>query len=128
MQLIVRDARSLGIRLLLLGLLAALSFSWSTSLMASGAIGGAGGVSQYGQVYKQGKAVFFQKVACAREGCMVSRTRVNSDFARELFVSLSSRGALRATESETDKIANSLTSDEAEKVHHYLARRFNLAS
>ena len=97
-----------------------------TSILASGAIGGGGAVSQYGQAYKQGKAIFFQKVACSRAECTVTKNAVNVDFARELISSIGTRGALKTTESETDKIANRLSSDEAEKVKHYLARRFNV--
>ena len=95
---------------------------------ASGAIGGGGAVSQYGQAYKQGKAVFFQKVACVRESCAIRKSEVSTEFARSLVTSIDSRGGLKANETATDKIANSLTSDEAEKVKHYLARRFGVKS
>lgn len=98
----------------------------ATPLSASGAIGGGGAVSQYGQAYKQGKVIFFQKVACNRAECQVKKNNVNATFARDLISSIDSRGGLKATESATDKIASHLTSDEAEKVRHYLARRFNI--
>lgn len=112
--------------LVLLGALATTVFA--TGALASGAIGGGGAVSQYGQAYKQGKVIFFQKVACVAEGCAVSKDAVSADFARQLIASIRTRGALRAEESATDRIASGLSSDEAEKVQHYLARRFNVRS
>ena len=106
----------------------ALSISLATSVWASGAIGGGGAVSQYGQAYKQGKVIFFQMVACDRSECAVAKSAVSADFARNLIASIDTRGGLKAQESATDKIANNLSSDEAEKVKHYLARRFNVRS
>ena len=54
-----------------------LALSWSAlfaillipATLASGSIStGNSGVSQFGQIYKQGKMVFFRKVACSRSG------------------------------------------------------------
>ena len=92
----------------------------------SGSVGGGGGVSQYGAMYKQGKSLFFQKVACASAECSIAKSDLNESLARELVESLRTKDELKAEESQTDQAISNLVGDEVEKVEHYLSRRFNI--
>lgn len=98
----------------------------ATFSLGSGSVGGGGGISQYGQMYKQGKAIFFQKVACPRAECAIKKSDLNASLARDLVASLRSKDELKAEESASDKAVASLVGNEIEKVEHYLSRRFNL--
>ena len=60
---------------------------------ASGSIGGGSGVSQFGQMYKQGKVVFFRKLAC-RSGCPIQRDRLDKGLAANLVESITTAGRL----------------------------------
>ena len=104
-----------------LALLIAASLSFG-----SGSVGGGGGISQFGQDYKQGKVIFFQKVACDRAECTVKKSDLNATLAQELVASLRSKDELKAEESPTDKAVANLVGNEVEKVEHYLSRRFRL--
>lgn len=92
----------------------------------SGSVGGGGGISQFGQTYKQGKVIFFQKVACDRAECTIKKSDLDAALARELVASLRSKDELKAEESPTDKAVANLVGNEIEKVEHYLSRRFKL--
>ena len=108
--------------------------------LASGSIStGSGGVSQYGQLYKQGKVLFFKKVACSREACPVKRDQVGADLAAGLVESLRTRAELKFETSENDAKISVLCPgenagdcagrpDEQEMVQYYLTRRFNIKS
>ena len=98
----------------------------ATFCFGSGSVGGGGGISQYGQKYKQGKAIFFQKVACARTECAIRKSDLDVSLARELVGSLRSKDELKAEESSSDKAVAVLVGKEVEYVEHYLSRRFNL--
>lgn len=110
----------------------------SPATLASGSIStNSGGVSQYGQLYKQGKVLFFKKVACSREACPVKREQVGANLAAGLVESLRTRAELKFEESETDAVIKVLCPgenagdcasrpDEQEMVQYYLARRFNI--
>lgn len=93
--------------------------------VASGSAGGGGGVSKFGQMYTQGKTVFFKKIACDSE-CPLSRKDVTKEKAKEILAAFRSRDALGKSETEMDEIVELLSESEIEKVEHYLARRFNL--
>ena len=77
-------------------------------------------------MYKQGKTIFFQKVACDSAECSIKRTDLTTSLARELVESLRSKDALKLNETASDKFIANLDSDEVEKVEHYLSRRFKL--
>ena len=106
--------------------------------LASGSIStNSGSVSQYGQLYKQGKVLFFKKVACSREACPVKRDQVGADLAAGLVESLRTRAELKFEETENDTVIKVLCPgenagdcagrpDEQEMVQYYLARRFNI--
>ena len=106
--------------------------------LASGSIStNSGSVSQYGQLYKQGKVLFFKKVACSREACPVKRDQVGANLAAGLVESLRTRAELKFEVSETDAVISVLCPgenagdcagrpDEQEMVQYYLARRFNI--
>lgn len=110
----------------------------SPAVLASGAIGGASaGVSQYGQMYKLGKVVFFRKLACSRTECPIKRDQVNGDLAAGLVDSLRTRDELKLEETENDAIISLLCPgtnavdcaghpDEQAMVEHYLGRRFRI--
>lgn len=106
---------------IVLALLFAAVFSYG-----SGSVGGGGGISQFGQTYKQGKVIFFQKVACDRAECTITKSDLNATLARELVASLRSRDELKAEETPADKAVANLVGNEIEKVEHYLSRRFRL--
>lgn len=94
-------------------------------VVASGSAGGGGGASKFGQMYTQGKAVFFKKIACDK-GCPLSRKEVTSDKAKEIVSAIRSRDELSRSKSEMDKVVSLLEESEMDKVEHYLARRFNI--
>ncbi len=93
--------------------------------VASGSAGGGGGVSKFGQMYTQGKSVFFKKIACDND-CPLSRKDVNKEKAKQIVTAIRSRDALGKSESEMDEVVSLLNDSEIEKVEHYLARRFNI--
>ena len=123
-----------------------LALSWSALIavllipttLASGSIStGNSGVSQFGQIYKQGKMVFFRKVACSRSACLVKRNQLSGNLAAGLVESLRTRAELKFEESENDAIISVLCPgenagdcagrpDEQEMVQYYLTRRFNI--
>lgn len=108
--------------------------------LASGSIStNSGSVSQYGQLYKQGKVLFFKKVACSRQACPVKRDQVSANLAAGLVESLRTRAELKFEVSENDAAISVLCPgenagdcagrpDEQEMVQYYLARRFNVKS
>ena len=107
--------------------LIALALLFAASLsFGSGSVGGGGGISQFGQTYKQGKVIFFQKVACDRAECTIKKSDLNATLARELVASLRSKDELKTEESPADKAVANLVGNEIEKVEHYLSRRFRL--
>lgn len=93
--------------------------------VASGSAGGAGGVSKFGQMYTQGKSVFFKKIACDND-CPLSRKDINKEKAKQIVTAIQSRDALEKSESELDEIVSLLNDSEIERVEHYLVRRFNI--
>lgn len=93
--------------------------------IASGSAGGAGGVSKFGQMYTQGKSVFFKKIACDSD-CPLSRKDINKEKAKQIVTAIQSRDALEKSESDLDEIVSLLNDSEIEKVEHYLVRRFNI--
>ena len=107
-------------------LVASVSLFAASMALGSGSVGGGGGISQFGQSYKQGKTIFFQKVACDRSECAIKRSDLNASLAQELVGSLRSKDELKAQESATDKAVASLSGNEVEMVEHYLSRRFKL--
>lgn len=122
------------------------AFTWSVVfavlltpvVLASGSIStGNSGVSQFGQIYKQGKMAFFRKVACSRPACPVKRDQLSGNLAAGLVESLRTRAELKFEESENDAIISVLCPgekagdcadrpDEQEMVQYYLTRRFNI--
>lgn len=124
---------------LLFGLLSAFIVAFSPAAVASGSVGaGAGGISQYGALYKQGKSAFFRKLACNRTQCAFKRREVSAELARTLVASLDARAEVRFDLSETDALINRLCPgeaadgcdgkvDEQEAVQHYLSRRFGIS-
>ncbi|MCY4212315.1 MAG: hypothetical protein OXF68_01670 [Gammaproteobacteria bacterium] len=110
----------------------------SPAALASGSVGaGAGGISQYGALYKQGKSAFFRKLACNRADCAIKRSEVNAAMARGLVESLATRAQLKFEESSTDALVKRLCPgegatgcdgkvDEQEAVQYYLSRRFGV--
>lgn len=94
-------------------------------VVASGSVGGGGGPSKYGQMYIQGKAVFFKKIACGK-GCLLTRKEVTSDKAKEIVSAIRSRNELSKSELGMDKVVSLLEESEMDKVEHYLARRFKI--
>jgi len=120
----------------LTGLLAAFAFAAPPTVFASGSIGGGSGVSQFGQMYKQGKVAFFRKLAC-RSGCPIERDQVDRDLAAALVESIKTRDALKAEPGRHDGTVSLLCPganakdctpgvDEQEMVEHYLSRRFGV--
>lgn len=119
-------------------LLAALIATFSPSALASGSVGtGAGGISQYGALYKQGKSAFFRKLACNRADCAIKRRDVNATLARSLVESLATRAEVKFEESSADALVKQLCPgegatgcdgkvDEQEAVQYYLSRRFGV--
>lgn len=107
---------------------------------ASGSIGaGGGGISNFGQIYRQGKKLFFHKIACSKAHCPIKRSEVNANRAASLVNSLEARDELKDLEEETrddqiikllcpgDEAAGCLVNlDEQEMVRYYLTRRFKL--
>ena len=65
-------------------------------------------MSQFGQIYKQGKMVFFRKVACSRSACPVKRNQLSGNLATGLVESLRTRAELKFEESENDSIISVL--------------------
>ncbi len=95
----------------------------------SGSIGGgAGGVNQYGQIYQQGKMVFFGQLACSRAACPIKRNQVNASLAATLVASIRGASGIRLETSQHDAAVDALTPDEREKVRYYLSRRFGIKS
>ena len=124
---------------LLFGLLSALVVAYSPAVQASGSIGaGAGGISQYGALYKQGKSVFFRKLACNRAHCAFGRSEVNEQLAKAIVASLATRSELKFEVTETDSLINQLCPgpdaskcssrvNEQEAVKYYLSRRYGVS-
>ena len=110
----------------------------SPAALPSGSVGtGAGGISQYGALYKQGKAAFFHKLACKRADCAIKRSQVNAALARDLVASLATRAEVKFEQTETDALISQLCPgegatgcdgkvDEQEAVQYYLSRRFGV--
>jgi len=105
--------------------------------LASGTIGaGGGGISQFGQIYRQGKKLFFHKIACSK--CPIKRHEVNAKRAASLAASIEARDGLSLEdETKDDLIIQRLCPgedagncsgkpDEQELVQYYLTRRFKL--
>lgn len=114
------------------------AFLVSPTALASGSVGtGAGGISQYGALYKQGKSAFFRKLACNRADCAIKRGDVNTALARSLVESLATRAEVKFEESSSDALVKQLCPgegatgcdgkvDEQEAVQYYLSRRFGV--
>lgn len=122
--------------LALVGLLAAFAVAAPPTVFASGSIGGGSGVSQFGQMYKQGKVAFFRKLAC-RSGCPIERQQLDKSLAESLVESIKTRDALKAEPGRHDETISLLCPganakgctpgvDEQEMVQHYLSRRFGV--
>lgn len=122
--------------LALAGLLAAFAVAAPPTVSASGSIGGGSGVSQFGQMYKQGKVAFFRKLAC-RSGCPIERQQLDKALAESLVESIKTRDALKAEPGRHDETISLLCPganakgctpgvDEQEMVQHYLVRRFGV--
>lgn len=122
--------------LALVGLLAAFAVAAPPAVFASGSIGGGSGVSQFGQMYKQGKVAFFRKLAC-RSGCPIERQQLDKSLAESLVESIKTRDALKAEPGRHDDTISLLCPganakgctpgvDEQEMVQHYLSRRFGV--
>lgn len=118
------------------GVLAAFAVGAPSTVFASGSIGGGSGVSQFGQMYKQGKVAFFRKLAC-RSGCPIQRQEVDKDLAASLVESIRTRDALKAEPGRHDETISLLCPgadaqgctpgvDEQEMVQHYLSRRYGV--
>ena len=90
--------------------------------------GGTGGISQYGQVYQQGKMVFFAKLACSRAACPIKRSQVNASLAAGVVGSIRSAAGIRLEESPHDAAVDALSAEERERVQYYLSRRFGIKS
>ncbi len=111
----------------------------SPAALASGSVGtGAGGISQYGAMYKQGKSAFFRKLACNQADCAIKRAEVNAALARDLVESLATRAEVKFQESSADALVKQLCPgegatgcdgkvDEQEAVQYYLSRRFGVS-
>lgn len=114
------------------------AFLVSPAALASGSVGtGAGGISQYGALYKQGKSAFFRKLACNRADCAFKRSEVSAELARNLVASLATRAEVKFEASETDALINRLCPgegaagcdgkvDEQQAVQYYLGLRFGV--
>lgn len=122
--------------LALAGILAAFAVAAPPTVSASGSIGGGSGVSQFGQMYKQGKVAFFRKLAC-RSGCPIERAQLDKALAESLVESIKTRDALKAEPGRHDETISLLCPganakgctpgvDEQEMVQHYLSRRFGV--
>ena len=122
--------------LALAGLLAAFAIAAPPTVSASGSIGGGSGVSEFGQLYKQGKVAFFRKLAC-RSGCPIQRDQVDKDLAASLVESIKTRDALKSAPGTHDETVSMLCPganakdctpgvDEQEMVQHYLSRRYGV--
>ena len=107
--------------------------------LASGSIGGgSNALSSYGQTYKQGKIVFFRKIACSRADCPIKRSEVDASLAGSLVESLRTRDALKLQPMEHDATIEILCpgdnaqgcggADEQEMVRYYLSRRFGIGN
>ena len=132
----VKPLSQLSRPLALAGLLTAFAVAAPPSVSASGSIGGGSGVSQFGQMYKQGKVAFFRKLAC-RSGCPIQRDQIDKDLAASLVTSIKTRDALKAEPGTHDETISMLCPgvnakgcapgvDEQEMVQHYLSRRFGV--
>jgi len=130
-------------RLLLSGLLLIAStglLSIPQPTLASGSIGaGGGGISHFGQAYRQGKKLFFHKIACSQPHCPIKRHDVNAKLAASLVETLENRDELKEPEeaTENDRLIKLLCPgdaagncadrpDEQDLVQYYLTRRFGL--
>ena len=114
------------------------AFLISPAAIASGSVGaGTGGISQYGDLYKQGKSAFFRKLACNRPECPLKRNEINKELARAIVASLATRVEVKFDESKTDALINRLCPgegatgcaskvDEQEAVLWYLSLRFGV--
>lgn len=97
--------------------------------LGSGSVGaGAAGISQYGALYKQGKIVFFGKLACSRAECPIRRDQVDASLAESVVGSIRSAAGIRLEESPHDAAVAALSAEEQEKVQYYLSRRFGIES
>ena len=122
--------------LALAALLTAFAVAAPPTVFASGSLGGGSGVSQFGQMYKQGKVAFFRKLAC-RSGCPIERDEVDKTLAASLVESIDTRDALKAEPGRHDETISLLCPgvnaqdcapgvDEQEMVQHYLSRRYGV--
>ena len=82
--------------------------------IGSGSAGGGGGVSKFGEMYTQGKTVFFKKIACDND-CPLSRKDVNKEKAKQILSAIRSRDALEKSNAEMDEIVSLLSESEIEK-------------
>ena len=132
----MKSLSTLSRPLALVGLLAAFAVAAPPTVFASGSIGGGSGVSQFGQMYKQGKVAFFRKLAC-RSGCPIERQQLDKSLAESLVESIKTRDALKAEPGRHDETISLLCPganakgctpgvDEQEMVQHYLSRRFGV--
>ena len=96
------------------------------SALGSGSIGAGAGISQYGAIYKQGKMVFFGKLACSRAECPIKRDQVDAALAEAVVRSIRSAAGIRLEESGHDAAVAALGADEQEK--YYLSRRLGIDS
>ena len=113
-------------RVLKVGLATITCCMLSSFVIASGAASGGSGFNQSGQMYMQGKIVFFKKLACD-SGCPLTRSSVSRTSASTVLESLKSKNALKANKTDIDNVVSSLSSDEGEQVAQYLTRRFDLS-
>ncbi len=131
-----KSSPNLSRPLALAGLLAGLAVATPPIVYASGSLGGGSGVSQFGQMYKQGKVAFFRKLAC-RSGCPIEREQVDRTLAESLVESIKTRDALKAEPGRHDETISLLCPganakgcapgvDEQEMVQHYLSRRYGV--
>ena len=132
----LKSLANLSRPLALTSLLAAFAVAAPATVFASGSIGGGSGVSQFGQMYKQGKVAFFRKLAC-RSGCPIQRDQIDKNLAASLVESIKTRDALKAEPGRHDETVSLLCPganakgctpgvDEQEMVQHYLSRRFGV--
>ncbi len=94
-----------------------------TSISASGSITAGGSISPR-DAYTQGKALTFQKLACA--SCPISKSDLNRERAISLKNSLEARDERVKPGTPDDEHIKVLDRDEQELVHYYLKRRYKL--
>lgn len=94
--------------------------------MASGVSSGGSGFSQPGQMYVQGKIVFFKKIACDA-GCPLTRAAVSRATAQRVLDGLRTKGALKSETTPMDDAISDLNAVEAEHIAQFLTRRFDIS-